>query len=152
MVLSEQIANLIEELLNEKDGVLEIGRNELASRMGCVPSQINYVITSRFTPQKGYIVESRRGGGGYIKITRVRMGRGQYLMHVFNAIGDAITYDEARSFTVHLLRNQIVTEREAELIVSALSEAPLSAVGEQEARNRLRAEIFKSMILKLAAM
>lgn len=154
MILSEQIAKLIDELLNESDGVLEIGRNELASRMGCVPSQINYVITSRFTPQRGYIVESRRGGGGYIKIMRVRMDRNQYLMHVYNAVNDSITFPEAKAFCLHLYQRDIITQREAELILSALSDKALEILGSSEdiTIGRMRAEIFKSVILKLAAM
>ena len=154
MILSEQIARLIDELLNESDGVLEIGRNELASRMGCVPSQINYVITSRFTPQKGYIVESRRGGGGYIKIMRVRMDRNQYLMHVYNAVGDSITFPEAKSFCLHLFQREIITQREAELILAALSDKALEILtnNEKTAPDKIRAEIFRSVILKLAAM
>jgi len=154
MVLSEQIAKLIEELLNEGDGVLEIGRNELASRMGCVPSQINYVITSRFTPQRGYIVESRRGGGGYIRIMRVQMGKSQYLMHVYNAVGNAITYPEAQAFVLHLYQRDIITQREGELILAALSDKALESTASATGSSRegTRADIFRSVILKLAAL
>ena len=90
MLISDAIAKLIEEMINEGEGAAEIKRNDLAYRLGCVPSQINYVISSRFTPERGYIIESRRGGGGYIKIMRVRMDRNQYLMHVYNAVNDSI--------------------------------------------------------------
>ena len=72
MSLSNQIARMLLEML-EDDGMAEIQRNEFAQTVGCVPSQINYVISSRFTPEHGYIVESRRGGGGYIKITRANI-------------------------------------------------------------------------------
>ena len=65
MRMSDLVAQYILEMLEEQDGSAEIKRNELAGNLGCVPSQINYVITSRFTPEQGYIVESRRGGGGY---------------------------------------------------------------------------------------
>ena len=71
MKISDSVANYILELLETDHGSAEIQRNELANILGCVPSQINYVITSRFTPEQGYIVESRRGGGGYIRITRI---------------------------------------------------------------------------------
>jgi transcriptional regulator CtsR len=70
MMLSDVIAQMIEEMLTAEGGSLELRRNDLAERVGCVPSQINYVITSRFTPERGYIIESRRGGGGYIRITK----------------------------------------------------------------------------------
>ena len=69
-MLTDHIAKLIEEMLNEGDGILELQRNEMASRLGCVPSQISYVISSRFTPERGYVIESRRGGGGCIRIVR----------------------------------------------------------------------------------
>ena len=73
MLISDNIARLIEKMLDDGGGFAELKRNDLASQLGCVPSQINYVITSRFTPERGYITESRRGGGGYIKIVRVKL-------------------------------------------------------------------------------
>ena len=72
MRISDYVANYILELLNEDNGCAEIRRNELANTLGCVPSQINYVLTSRFTPEKGYMVKSIRGSGGSIRITRDR--------------------------------------------------------------------------------
>ena len=86
MSLSNQIARMLLEML-EGDGTTEIQRNELAQTLGCVPSQINYVISSRFTPEQGYTVESRRGGGGYVRISRVSYDKGSALMHVVNSIG-----------------------------------------------------------------
>ncbi|MGZ7238419.1 CtsR family transcriptional regulator, partial [Streptococcus pyogenes] len=81
---------MILEMLSS-DGETEIRRNELSQCLGCVPSQINYVISSRFTPEQGYIVESRRGGGGYIKITRKKYdSKTAVLMHVVNSIGNSI--------------------------------------------------------------
>ena len=91
MSLSNQIARMLMEML-ESDGTTEIQRNELAQTLGCVPSQINYVISSRFTPEQGYIVESRRGGGGYIKITKVKLDHPSLIMHTVNHIGDAVDY------------------------------------------------------------
>ena len=70
MLLADEIARFIESMLAEAGGSLEICRNDLAGKIGCVPSQISYVITSRFTPDRGYIIESRRGGGGYIRIIK----------------------------------------------------------------------------------
>ena len=75
MGISDLIAAFIRESLEETDGVLELQRSDLAERFNCVPSQINYVMSTRFSPEHGYIVESRRGGGGYIRIRRVRMDR-----------------------------------------------------------------------------
>lgn len=87
MRISDSVANYILDLLNQENGTAEIQRNELASYLGCVPSQINYVLTSRFTPEQGYIVESRRGGGGYIRITRMRLSRSDMIMHIVNSVG-----------------------------------------------------------------
>ena len=85
MSLSSQITGMILEMLGN-GGTVEIQRNELAQTVGCVPSQINYVIASRFTPEQGYIVESRRGGGGYIRIRRAAMEPNQKVMHAVNAV------------------------------------------------------------------
>ena len=86
MRISDSVANYIMEMLNEADGIAEIQRNELAAMLGCVPSQINYVISTRFSPERGYAVESRRGGGGYIRITRVRRTPQELVMHIINSV------------------------------------------------------------------
>lgn len=92
MRMSDLVANYIMRALDESDGNAEIQRNVLAGELGCVPSQINYVITSRFTPEQGYIVESKRGGGGYIRITRVTTDRRSAIMHIVNSIGDKLVH------------------------------------------------------------
>ena len=89
--MSEQIARMIEKMLEESGGELELQRNKLAGDVGCVPSQINYVISSRFNHDRGYIVESRRGGGGYIKIRKISFdSKTAFLMHMLSAIGDGV--------------------------------------------------------------
>ena len=90
MGMSDLIAGFIQSALDDANGVLELQRSDLAQQFGCVPSQINYVMSTRFSPERGYIVESRRGGGGYIRITRVRVDRQTLLMHVINSIGDTL--------------------------------------------------------------
>ena len=96
MNISNIIASMIQDML-ENDGYTEIQRNELAQKIGCVPSQINYVISSRFTPEHGYIVESRRGGGGYIKITRASYDRNSLKMHLINSIGQSLNENTCRA-------------------------------------------------------
>jgi transcriptional regulator CtsR len=92
MRLSDLIAEQINRMLDESvDSTAEIQRNDFALRMGCVPSQINYVISSRFIPEQGYIVESRRGGGGYIRITRVQLDKSSAIMHIVNSIGEILS-------------------------------------------------------------
>lgn len=84
------IAQFILDTLRQSDGEVELQRNELADRFNCVPSQINYVISTRFSPEHGYVVQSRRGGGGYIRIARINMDRPSMIMHTVNAIGDTL--------------------------------------------------------------
>ena len=115
MLISDEIANMIEQMLREADGQLELQRNVLANKMGCVPSQINYVITSRFTPERGYIIESRRGGGGYIRITKVQVQRDRYLMHFFAAIGDSLDDKTALGYLKVLCDNELMTSREYDI-------------------------------------
>lgn len=149
MKLSDMITEIIRQMLREaEDGIAEIQRNELANRVGCVPSQINYVITSRFTPEQGYIVESRRGGGGYIRISRVRLDRGQTIMHVINAVGERLNGETARIFLSNLLESGVLNAPTAGLIGAALSTAALRAAP-QDTRDALRAAIFKQMLAVL---
>jgi transcriptional regulator CtsR len=148
MMLTDQIAKMIEAMLEEGGGALELQRNEMAMRLGCVPSQISYVITSRFTPERGYIIESRRGGGGCIRIVRKQMHRDEYLMHFFYAVGEQIEENEAKAYLRNLLDQEIITKREATIINSALSSAALQNVT-PEGRNTVRAQIFRHILLSL---
>lgn len=148
MRMSDLVAQYILEMLEQQDGNAEIQRNELAGNLGCVPSQINYVITSRFTPEQGYIVESRRGGGGYIRITRVKTDRGTALMHIINAVGKSLDKSSTEIMINNMLNQSIIDARTAKLMSSALSERVFSSVP-QEYRNLLRADIFKNMLLTL---
>ena len=147
MKISDTIENFIRELFEDEQSI-ELKRNELASYFNCVPSQINYVITSRFTPEQGYIVESRRGGGGYIKITRVKMDKGTAIMHIVNSIG--ITLDKATAeIMINNMYNQSIIDRTtAKLLASAMSEGVFVEVP-QNFRDVLRARLFKNMLLTL---
>ena len=147
-MLADQIAKMIEEMLEESGGALELQRNEMAGRLGCVPSQISYVLTSRFTPERGYIIESRRGGGGCIRIVRKQMHRNEYLMHFFYAIGNALEENEARAYLQNLLDQSIITEREASLLGVSLSEKALSDLT-PNGRRTVRANILKHILLSL---
>ncbi len=147
-MLADTIAKLIEEMLDDAGGSLELQRNEMANRLGCVPSQISYVITSRFTPEKGYMIESRRGGGGCIKIIKKQMQHDEYLMHFFYAIGDAISEREVLAYLNNLLGNELISQRSYELIAAATSNSALSDLP-PPARDVVRAKIFKHTILAL---
>ena len=146
--MSEQIAQIIESLLCDGGGVTEIARNELAEKIGCVPSQINYVITSRFTPAKGYIVESRRGGGGYVRIKKMELDRISYVMHFLNAINNSIDYRSAVAFITNLYGEEIITRREAEILKLAVSDRALCDVP-PALRNTIRASVLRHSVLGL---
>lgn len=147
MRLSDMLTEYIMDMLSDT-GDAEIRRNELANHFGCVPSQINYVLTSRFTPEQGYIVESRRGGGGYIRITRINSDKSATLMHVVNSVGSSLDRMTAEVMIKNLLAVQIIDEGTARLLASALSDRALAPV-DSRGRDILRASIFKNMILTL---
>lgn len=148
MRMSDLVAKYILEMLEEQDGSAEIQRNELAGNLGCVPSQINYVITSRFTPEQGYIVESRRGGGGYIRISRVKMDKGTALMHIINSVGASLDKAAAEAMIGNMLQRRMMELQTAKVIAAALSDRTLRNV-EQERRDFVRADLFKNMLLTL---
>lgn len=148
MLISDNIARLIEKMLDDGGGHAELRRNDLASQLGCVPSQINYVITSRFTPERGYITESRRGGGGYIRIVRVNMTGNEYLMHFFHAIGNSVDEREAQAFLVNLRDKGLISDREAKLIAAACSPGALEKL-DRDGKNKVRADILRHVILTL---
>lgn len=148
MRMSDLVAQYITQILDEQNGSAEIQRNELAGNLGCVPSQINYVITSRFTPEQGYIVESRRGGGGYIRISRVKMDRGTAMMHIINSVGSSLDKATAEAMLNNMLQRNMLQLQSAKLIAAALSDRTLSQV-EQDKRDTVRADLFKNMLLTI---
>ena len=121
MGTSDMIARFIQAELEEANGVLELQRSDLAQRFGCVPSQINYVMSTRFSPEHGYIVESRRGGGGYIRITRVQVDLHTLLMHVINSVGDTLDLASARAILSNLVQSQAVERNVAQTLLWAVS-------------------------------
>ena len=145
MRISDSVANYILELLNQAGGIAEIQRNELASFLGCVPSQINYVLTSRFTPEQGYLVESR-GGGGYIRITRLQLSTADMIMHIVNGVGESLDSATARAMLGNMVERGVLDRTSAELIGAAVSEKSLAAVP-RELRDAVRARIYKNMLL-----
>jgi transcriptional regulator CtsR len=146
MGISDLVAARIMELLQEQNGMAEIRRNELAETLGCVPSQINYVLTSRFTPEHGYIVESRRGGGGYIRITRVRVDRGSAVMHLVNSIGSRMDYPTARAIIGNLEEQSIISAQTAGVMDAAMRDRPYTDVS-PAVRDYLRANLLKHMLM-----
>lgn len=146
MNLSELVAQAIMEMLDQSDGAADIQRNELAASLGCVPSQINYVITSRFTPERGYTVESRRGGGGYIRITRVSMSGSTAVMHMVNSIGSELDQKTAQALVNDLAAGGVIPRSTARVILAACSDGCYRECTPEQ-RDRVRAAVFKQMII-----
>lgn len=138
MGLSDKIEAFINELMRGDSDFAEFGRNELADIFGCVPSQINYVIATRFNPQKGYAVESRRGGGGYIRISRINVGNEE--------IGSECDYRTAEATVKRLLSSRRISEQTASAILAAVSEDSLDGIPK---KNEFRAKILKNIICNL---
>lgn len=148
MNLSNVIAAMISDMLEEKDEI-EIQRNILAQNLGCVPSQINYVLSSRFTPERGFIVESRRGGGGFIKITRIVYDKDTLLPRIISCVGDSIDTDTVQSHIMNLLYQGVISEAQAQLISAATGEAPYKSLP-LPFRDMVRADIFKQMLMAVS--
>ena len=148
MKISDAIAKMIEDMLEESGGEFEFQRNDFANKVGCVPSQINYVITSRFTPERGYVIESRRGGGGYIRIVKKQMHKHEYLMHFFYAIGDYLGEAEGAAYLASLFGKNIINEREYTIMSAALKGAYLPTL-DTRTRDMVRANIMRHIILSL---
>ena len=147
MRMSDLITREIIRMLNESDeNIAEIQRNEFAGLIGCAPSQINYVLSSRFTPEHGYIIESRRGGGGYIRIKRVILNSSSAFMHIINSIGDRIDSMSTRIVIENCLETGLVNQQTARLMAAAVSESVMQTVPPQ-LKDTLRAAILKQMLL-----
>ena len=150
MRISDSIESFIKEMLGDDSPEVELQRNELAEYFGCAPSQINYVLATRFSPSQGYLTESRRGGGGYIRIVRVVETGPQKLAYlVRDRIGDSLSEEEAQRIIAHLKESGMATPEEASLISAAVSSRALAAPLSPEMKNALRARIMKSMLLAL---
>ena len=146
--VSEQIEKFIIATLGENDSI-DITRNSLAEFFSCVPSQINYVLETRFTVDRGYIVESRRGGGGFVKITKIKQSdNNKYLNGLFlESVGDELSAKRLSQILDKLISDSIITEKERILVEAALSDDSLSMPF--TIRDKVRAKAFKNVILKL---
>jgi len=145
--LCEAIEDFIKSVLKEADGLAEIQRNELAIRFKCVPSQINYVIDTRFTVERGYYVESRRGGGGHIRIKAVTMDSSSFIMHLVTSTGEYLSQQVAEAFIVNLLDYNILSQRESAIFKAAVSDKAIGSAISQ--KDRIRAAILKNMLISL---
>lgn len=146
--LSDLIEDFLKDMLQDSNSrAIEIQRNELANYFECAPSQINYVLTTRFSVESGYIIESRRGGGGHIKIARIKHSEEDFASTLIRAIGDSISKMKAFALVDVLLERKLINRRESELMKSAMKDRVLAGAGNN--RNALRAALLKSMLATL---
>lgn len=148
---NQNMSDIIEAYLKKvlgQDERVEIRRSEMANRFNCVPSQINYVINTRFTVQQGYLVESKRGGGGYIRIIKVKLiDEVEMLDMMIDIIGNKITQKNACSIIERLFETEMLTKREANIILSVMEKSLLNADGIIE--NELRARLLVAFLNNL---
>ncbi|MCL1964716.1 MAG: CtsR family transcriptional regulator [Firmicutes bacterium] len=147
--LTDSIEAFIKSLLEDGQAQVDVQRNELAQYFRCAPSQITYVLSTRFTPDHGYVIESRRGGGGYIRIVRLRESPGSNLLYLINErIGKTISLQDCDAIISQLNDNGVIAENEAALMHAAVSS---DAINLPVARkDELRASVLRSMLLTIA--
>ncbi|EAD8428710.1 CtsR family transcriptional regulator, partial [Listeria monocytogenes] len=133
----------------ESSEAVEIKRSEIADKFECVPSQINYVINTRFTMERGYIVESKRGGGGYIRIIKVKMNdKLQLLEAIISMVHDKkVSQSFSEDVILRLLEEEVITKKEARLMVAALDREVL--ILPLPDRDILRSRILEAMLVAL---
>ena len=146
MRLSELIEEYIKEMFKDDDFV-EFGRNDLAQYFNCVPSQINYVISTRFSPERGYYVESKRGGGGNIKIRRIDISKNKYIMHLVNSLDKSLTQQESEIIINNMFDYKIIDKNTAKLLKIISNDKVLGLP--IEFRDEVRTRIFKNVIINL---
>ncbi len=150
--ISDVIEQYLKQVLNMsgKD-IVEIKRSEIADKFQCVPSQINYVINTRFTLERGYIVESKRGGGGYIRIMKVKtQSASQLIDHLLSLVQDRISQTNGEHIIQRLLDEKVISKREANMMLNIIDRTVLSL--DLPHRDELRARILKAMLTSLKYM
>jgi transcriptional regulator CtsR len=149
MMQGQNISDIIEAYLKQilaDSEKVEIRRAEIADLFNCVPSQINYVIKTRFTIQRGYLVQSKRGGGGYIRIEKVNLLDNRDMLDtLIELIGSTITQRDALAIVQKLYEEDFVTRQEANLTLAAISHDAL-AVNDRHLENALRASVLTSIL------
>ncbi len=144
---SDLIEAYLKKILEESEKI-EIRRAEMADLFNCVPSQINYVINTRFTVQRGYAVESKRGGGGYIRIEKIQIASCHHFLEQVNQLfEEEISEKDAIAIIQKLYEESILSKREGNLFLTMISKAVL---GKSEDENMIRAMIMHSILERLS--
>lgn len=143
--LSDQIEKYLKKLLDEYRGTVEIKRNRLADEFNCAPSQINYVLDTRFTSERGFVVESQRGGGGYIRIIKVKMNsENQALKQILSKLNGMVTQNEAEGIIQRLYENDLINQREKCIMEMVVHRRVIGV--DLPHRDYIRGRILQSML------
>ena len=146
-----KISDIIEEFILEQldnTDYINLSRNELANFFNCAPSQINYVLSTRFTEPKGFLIESHRGGGGYIKLERVNLDKNNYIKQLLSTIlNDEIGYNECLTILANLCNLKIISEDTRKVLGYALTSKALALPVRIE--NKQRANILKNVLINI---
>ncbi len=147
--LTDSIEQFIKSLLEDGQQQVDVQRNELAQYFRCAPSQITYVLSTRFTPDHGYVIESRRGGGGYIRIVRLQDTSANRLMYLIHSrIGNSVSRQDCDAMISQLLENGVITRNEAELMSAAVSQEAIQVP--LALKDTIRTGIMRSMLVQIA--
>ncbi|MGD6818624.1 CtsR family transcriptional regulator [Metabacillus sp. 84] len=147
------ISDVIEQYLKQvldmsEQEIVELKRSEIADKFQCVPSQINYVINTRFTVERGYMVESKRGGGGYIRIIKVQSNDDAHLLEqMIELAGDRLPQAPAEDIVLRLAAENVITPREAKIMLSVMDRSVLYV--DLPLRDELRSRMLKAMLTSL---
>ena len=147
MKLSDLIEQYILDFFKENE-MVELKRSELANKFNCVPSQINYVISTRFIPELGFYVESRRGGGGYIKICRTNLNRSDYISDIIDKISQNLSQTTLDVYLNDFVRYNILNKKTANIVRVALSDKSLAKVDKYD-RDLVRSDMIKNIIVNI---
>lgn len=147
MKLSDLIEQYILDFFKENE-MVELKRSELANKFNCVPSQINYVISTRFIPELGFYVESRRGGGGYIKICRTNLSRSDYISDIIDKISQNLSQTTLDVYLNDFVRYNILDKKTANIVKVALSDKSLAKVDKYD-RDLIRSDMLKNIIVNI---
>ncbi|PKM79641.1 MAG: CtsR family transcriptional regulator [Firmicutes bacterium HGW-Firmicutes-14] len=147
------IADIIEEYIKARlnrsnSGTIIFRRSELAEKFQCVPSQINYVLSTRFSCNRGYIVETRRGGGGFVRIIRMTLEESEDIIDIIcEKVGSGISFKDSISIIRYLYEEEVITKREAHLM-EVIIELTTAGSGSEET-DAGRAVLLKAMLMVL---
>ncbi len=143
--LSDKIEKYLRNLIQQYEGEVEIKRNRLADDFNCAPSQINYVLDTRFTVERGFIIESRRGGGGYVRIIKVKLNsKNEAMKNIIKQLEGPLQPKEAKGIIKRLHENNLISQRDRVLLEAAISKESIGF--ENEEKNAIRAQVLKNTL------